>query len=126
MIQLETKRLIIRDHVHEDLVGLQSLLGDKETMYYIMDLYEADDDGVKRNLETAIQAQTDSKRDKYFFAIVDKLTDEYIGEIGFTILVSPSISDSDQPSNQPVNQQVNQLLEGQIKFAESSLVELGY
>lgn len=91
-INMETDRLIIRDHIASDLEGLASLIGNKDNMKYLMDIYAKDLDAVKENLKTAMDAMTLPFRDKYFFAIIEKSTGEYVGEIGFTI-VEPSLAE---------------------------------
>jgi len=37
MVRIETKRLIIRDHILEDLEPLHNLLSNDEVMYFIPD-----------------------------------------------------------------------------------------
>ena len=85
-IKIETDRLIIRDHIASDFLGLSSLLTAEKEMYFLMDLYASDSEAVKSNLETAIAAIDSPVRDKYFFAIIERASGAYIGEIGFTIL----------------------------------------
>jgi len=86
IIHLESNRLIIRDHISSDLDDLASLIGVKSNMTYIMDLYAKDREAVEVNLKTAMDAIDQPIRDKYFFAIIDKATGCYVGEIGFTLL----------------------------------------
>lgn len=85
-VHLETARLIIRDHVASDLEDLETLIGNKVNMTYIMDIYAKDREAVEKNLKTAMDAIVDPLRDKYFFAIVEKASGNYVGEIGFTLL----------------------------------------
>lgn len=85
-VHLETARLIIRDHIASDLEDLETLIGNKVNMTYIMDIYAKDREAVEKNLKTAMDAIVDPLRDKYFFAIVEKASGNYVGEIGFTLL----------------------------------------
>jgi ribosomal-protein-alanine N-acetyltransferase len=85
-VHLETSRLIVRDHIASDLEDLETLIGNKVNMTYIMDIYAKDREAVEKNLKTAMDAIVDPLRDKYFFAIVEKASGNYVGEIGFTLL----------------------------------------
>lgn len=85
-IKLETERLVIRDHVASDFEGLSSLITSEREMYFLMDIFAPDLEAVKTNLNTAMAEIDSPLRDKYFFAIIEKASGEYIGEIGFTVL----------------------------------------
>ena len=85
-VHLETTRLIIRDHIASDLEDLETLIGNEANMTYIMDLFAKDREAVEKNLKTAMDAIERPLRDKYFFAIVEKASGSYVGEIGFTLL----------------------------------------
>lgn len=84
MIKITTSRLIIRDHIEEDLVAMHELLSDEKTMFYLPGLREKSIEGTKQNLQNAIDEANSVNRRKFFFAIIDKNTQDYIGEIGFT------------------------------------------
>ena len=84
MITISSARLIIRDHIESDLRDLHRLISDKEIMYYLPEILTNTIEDTKENLGVAISESYNENRTKYFFAIIDKLTDEYIGEIGFT------------------------------------------
>ena len=86
MIKLETKRLLIRDHVDEDLDNLFDLISRPFEMRYIMDLFAVDQSGAEENLEVSMRDVGKSNRKHYFFAIIEKETSKYIGEIGFTVM----------------------------------------
>lgn len=85
-VHLETERLIIRDHIASDLDDLETLIGNKANMTYIMDIYAKDREAALENLKTAMEAMERPLRDKYFFAIIDRSFGSYVGEIGFTLL----------------------------------------
>ena len=86
MIKLETQRLIIRDHIEDDLQGLFKLLSNHKVMYFIQDLYAPDIAKASDNLKVAIDEAHAENRMKYFFAMLEKETGVYVGEIGFTML----------------------------------------
>lgn len=86
MIFLMTERLIIRDHVYTDLEDMHRLLSDSKAMYYLSDIKTETINETKDNLDLAISEANSTERQKYFFAIIDKLTSEYIGEIGFHVV----------------------------------------
>lgn len=85
MVKLETDRLIIRDHETSDLLTYHSLLSDKESMYYLPDLCTNTLEESKRNLETSIDEINNKDRKYYFFKINLKFSNEYIGEVGYTV-----------------------------------------
>lgn len=83
-IYLETNRLIIRDHVTEDLPTMHTLLSNAKAMYYLQDLQTFSLEGSMENLRTAIEAVDEIPRTKFFLRI--ELKDgTYVGEIGFTV-----------------------------------------
>jgi ribosomal-protein-alanine N-acetyltransferase len=87
MIKLETDRLIIRDHTEDDIVDLHKLLSDSKVMYYLQDLKTNGIEESESNLRVSINESNSDSRGKYFLAITDKKTNEYIGEIGVTKLL---------------------------------------
>ena len=93
MIRLETDRLIIRDHTEDDIVDLHKVLSDSNVMYYLQDLKTNNIEESKSNLRVSINESKSDSREKYFFAITDKKTDEYIGEIGVTKLFNSKFGD---------------------------------
>jgi [ribosomal protein S5]-alanine N-acetyltransferase len=86
MIKLETQRLIIRDHIMEDLLPLHSLISDEKAMFYIPDIKTSSLEESKENLRVSMTEAKLENREKYFLAITLKETEEYVGEIGFTII----------------------------------------
>ena len=113
MISLKTGRLLIRDHVQDDLEDLYSLIGNRKAMTYIMDLFAHHLTEAQENLSVAIQAQNMISRDKYFFAIIEIASGHYIGEIGFTVMSSASEGQACDDNNT-------------CAYTKNSLVELGY
>lgn len=105
MIWFGTERLIVREHLESDLLDLASLISSKKEMHFLMDIYAPDLEAVRENLKTAMDAVNAPFRDKYFFAIIEKATGIYVGEIGFTVI-----------------EKTNKTVDGK----EALLVELGY
>jgi [ribosomal protein S5]-alanine N-acetyltransferase len=87
MIKIETSRLLIRDHIKEDLLPLHNLLSNEEAMYYIPDLKTENIEESMENLAVAMNEAKLRSREKYFFAIINKESNEYVGDIGFTIII---------------------------------------
>lgn len=87
MLRFETKRLVLRDHIPDDLSSMHILLSDRKAMYYLDDIQTDGLDGTCRNLETAISEANQTNRRKFFFAILEKESGEYIGEVGYTVTV---------------------------------------
>lgn len=90
MVSIETTRLLIRDHEEKDTDSLHKLLSDEKAMYYLPDLKTNTLDESKQNLYEAIKESKLENRTKYFFAIIMKETQQYVGEIGFTVTVDSS------------------------------------
>lgn len=86
MIKLGTKRLLIRDHIEEDLDDLFDLISRPFEMKYVMDLFVVDPKGAQDNLDVAMRDIGKTGRKHYFFAIIESETSKYVGEIGFTVL----------------------------------------
>lgn len=84
MIRITTKRLIIRDHQEDDIYAMHELLCDKKAMFYLPEIRTSNIDETKDNLKIALDEAKANDRNKYFFAIINNDTQDYIGEIGFT------------------------------------------
>lgn len=84
MTYMQTERLIIRDHVNDDLATMHTLLSDSKAMYYLQDIQTFSIQESMDNLKTAIESVNENPRTKYFYRI--ELKDKtYVGEIGFTV-----------------------------------------
>lgn len=84
MIQLQTARLIIRDHRLEDLGAYHKLLSNPTVMFR--------HNGISRSLEHSGERLQDSidqihcePRERYFFCMEDRSSGDFIGEIGYSI-----------------------------------------
>jgi len=85
MIHLSTERLIIRDPLPTDLNDLHRILSDTDTMYYLQDIMTNALEDSKQNLDDAIAESQSHNREKYFFTIVAKESDAYVGSVGYTV-----------------------------------------
>lgn len=84
MINLQTHRLRIRDHISSDLGSHHKLLIDSKVMHYIQDIQTYSLEESKSNLQKAINEVNNPKRKFYFLRIENKKS-EHIGEIGYTV-----------------------------------------
>ena len=84
MIQLKTSRLIIRDHRPEDLEAYHKLLSNPVVMFRHSDVSPSLEQSKKR-LQASIDQIERDNRALYFFCMEDRLTGEFIGEIGYSI-----------------------------------------
>jgi RimJ/RimL family protein N-acetyltransferase len=85
MLQIETERLIIRDHRTDDIQDYFSLISNEEEMFYLPDLYTAKLNKTTELLTLSIdEAHLGEKRKKYFLGVFLK-NGTYIGEIGYTV-----------------------------------------
>ena len=80
MVVMETDRLIIRDELETDLNDMHRLWSDKETMYYLDDIWSNSIEDTAENLKVGI-----ANSDGHYFCICDKTTGKYMGNIGYTI-----------------------------------------
>ncbi len=85
MIQMTTERLLIRDHVPADLASHHTLFSDPKVMRFLPELMTHDLEQSRLNLQQAIDQIGLSERQCYFFRIENRLTNEHIGEIGYTV-----------------------------------------
>lgn len=85
MVEIITKRLLIRDHVLDDLITHHELLTDKISMKYLPEIKTNNFEESRENLLTVIAEINSDERKLYFFRIEDKTTGKHIGEIGYTV-----------------------------------------
>jgi ribosomal-protein-alanine N-acetyltransferase len=84
LTRIETERLLIRDHLARDLADMQDLLSRELEMHYLPELTAATAAEAKANLEQARIQQAKADRTLFFFAILEKSSGGYVGEIGFS------------------------------------------
>jgi [ribosomal protein S5]-alanine N-acetyltransferase len=85
MISINTTRLLIRDHIPEDLLPMHTLYSGLEEMRFLPGIKTGNIEETKQKLFEAINEAKSASRMKYFFAILNNQSNEYIGEIGYTI-----------------------------------------
>jgi ribosomal-protein-alanine N-acetyltransferase len=86
MIVLETDRLRVRDHLESDLADLHRLLSDGDVMRYLPGIRCVSLAQSERNLREALEQARRADRTKYYFALAEKNSDRYVGEVGVTIV----------------------------------------
>ena len=86
MIKLFTDRLIIRDHDYNDLENHHNLISDNIVMYYLQDIKKNSVEESRDDLIKTINDMKSKDRKYYFFIIENKINNEFIGEIGYTVL----------------------------------------
>ncbi|MGD8401009.1 MAG: GNAT family protein [Bacillota bacterium] len=85
MVQLKTGRLVIRDYRGSDLGQYYRLFTDPQVMRFIPETQLDSLESATQRLTAEIAEISSLQRSKYFFAIEKRDTNEFIGEIGFTI-----------------------------------------
>lgn len=85
MIQLHTPRLLIRDHVPDDLHTHHELFSDQKIMWFVPDVMTHNLEESRGNLQLAIDQIDLPDRKYYFFRIENRTTKNHIGEIGYTV-----------------------------------------
>lgn len=85
MIRLYTPRLRIRDHVISDLPTHHELLSDPKTMWYLPDILTHSLKKSRENLQQSIDQIGLPERKLYFLRMENRMSEEHIGEIGYTV-----------------------------------------
>lgn len=85
MIELLTSRLRIREHQMSDLDAMHGLLSDPIAMRYLPEIRTEDLKGTRDNLLEAMTTAEKKDRTKWFFAVTDRNSGVYLGEIGYTV-----------------------------------------
>ena len=88
MVQLFTERLLIRDHTLNDLYNYHELLSDNKSMRYLTFLKTSNLEESKQILQKAIDEANSDDRKYYFFWIENKITKDFIGEVGYNVILS--------------------------------------
>jgi ribosomal-protein-alanine N-acetyltransferase len=86
VIKLYTDRLLIRDCDINDLENHHKLISDNTVMYYLQDIKTNSLEKSKENLLRTINDINFIDRKYYFFIIESKITKEFIGEMGYTVI----------------------------------------
>ncbi|MBN2434988.1 MAG: GNAT family N-acetyltransferase [Spirochaetes bacterium] len=85
VVAIQTERLIIRDNIKKDLNDLYELTSDPVAMRFMKSTKIESMCEAKENLKQSINESKKMNREKYYFAMVNKNSDEYIGAIGYTV-----------------------------------------
>lgn len=86
MVNLETERLIIRDNINDDLNEIYKLMSDKEVYKYDKDFFAGSLEDAKNKLMISIEEARKKKRKKFWFAIIEKESKKYVGQVGVTVI----------------------------------------
>lgn len=84
-IRLTTSRLVLRDHVWEDLETHHALFSDPKAMYYLPDLMTRSLEESRANLRAAIEPIGAPHRKFVFLRLELRDTGEHVGEAGYTV-----------------------------------------
>jgi ribosomal-protein-alanine N-acetyltransferase len=85
MIRLTTSRLLLRDHVPDDLTTHHELFSDPKVMRYLPELMTKSLVESRENLALAIDQIDLPDRKFYFLRIEERETHAHVGEIGYTV-----------------------------------------
>ena len=91
MINLQTTRLIIRDHILDDINDYYALFSNKESMYYLPKSYLETIEDAQKQLDIAIHEINRDDRERYFFCIINKESGLYMGEVGYSIITETPV-----------------------------------
>lgn len=84
-LRIETPRLILRDHVLEDLAEHHALFSDETAMRYLPEVRTHSLEASRENLIVSIRAMEEQPRKFYFLKIVARQSGAHVGEIGYTV-----------------------------------------
>ena len=85
-LRIETPRLILRDHVLEDLAEHHALFSDETAMRYLPEVRTHSLEESRENLLTSIRAMEEQPRKFYFLKVIERQSGAHVGEIGYTVL----------------------------------------
>jgi ribosomal-protein-alanine N-acetyltransferase len=86
MIKLFTDRLILRDYIADDFQNYHRILSDNKVMYYLQGIKTKNIDETKENFAKVINDQSSEERKFYHFEVEDKITNEFVGSAGYTVI----------------------------------------
>ena len=84
MIRIPGERIVLRDHIPDDLDDMHEWISDRHVMKYVPYMISSSKEETDRRLHEIISEIQNTTRVCYFFAIV--LDDKVIGDAGFTII----------------------------------------
>ena len=86
MIELFTDRLIIRDYIIDALENYHEILSDHKVMYYLQEIKTENIEESRKGFMNVLNDQNSDERKFYHFKIENKITQEFIGGIGYTVI----------------------------------------
>jgi ribosomal-protein-alanine N-acetyltransferase len=86
MIRLETPRLVLREHVPDDLLPLHAMLSDPAVTWYLPDMRRDDPGETEAYLRAVMRDDEASFRLRYNLMIVEKATGEAAGSVGLHVI----------------------------------------
>ncbi len=87
-IKLFSKRLCLREYQPDDIDRHHGLISDAVVMENIQDVFSHSYQESLDNLNFAIAESKRQPRSKYFLVIADKVTNQYLGGIGYEVVSS--------------------------------------
>ena len=87
MLQLFTERLLIRDHLPDDLQDYHELVSDEKAMFYLPFLKTMDLESSRNSLQKIIDDANSNSRKIFMFWVEDIAAKEYIGEAGYHVMM---------------------------------------
>ena len=86
MIRLETPRLVLREHVPDDLLPLHAMLSDPAVTWYLPDMRRDDPGETEAYLRAVMRDDEASFRLRYNLMIVEKASGEAAGSVGLHVI----------------------------------------
>ena len=88
MIQIETPRLVLREHTRGDLMALHEMLHDRAVTWTMQGMYRETVEDTDSYLRSVLQDQSATPRARYNLAIADR-DDVCVGEVGLHLVDGP-------------------------------------
>jgi len=85
-VRLETGRLVLREHLPEDLEPLHAMLSDPATTWYLPDLYHGSLGETEAYLHAVMRDDEASLRLRYNLMIVERASGEAVGSVGLHVI----------------------------------------
>ena len=89
MMRIEAPRLLLRDHLPEDLSPLHAALSDPAVVWYLPDMYRRDEGETQEYLSSCMRDVDIAPRTRYNLAVVTR-EGEYLGDVGLRHIDGPT------------------------------------
>ena len=86
MIRLETPRLVLREHLPDDLLPLHAMLSDPAVTWYLPDMRRDDPVETEAYLRAVMRDDEASFRLRYNLMIVERASGEAAGSVGLHVI----------------------------------------